>query len=144
MSRLTLDDFSVKVSLPVQWGEMDAANHVNNAVYMRWVESARLAYFKEMGMDTTFRGQDAGPILAWQDCKYILPVTYPDTITIGIRTLQVEADRFRMECGIFSEKHDRLVAIAKQVIVPYSFKALHKVSMPEAWLSGIDRIEAGE
>ena len=64
-----------------------------------------------------------------------------DTVTVGIRTLQVEADRFRMECGVFSEKHDRLVAIAKQVIVPYNFKELQKVAMPEAWLLGIDRIE---
>ncbi len=143
MSRLTLNDFTIKVSLPVQWGDMDAANHVNNAVYMRWVESARLAYFTKMGMDTSFRGQDAGPILAWQDCKYIFPVTYPDTVIVGARTLQVEADRFRMECGIFSEKHDRLVAIAKQVIVPYNFKQLQKTTMPEAWLLGIDRIEAG-
>ena len=143
MSRLTLNDFNVKTSLPVQWGDMDAANHVNNSVYMRWVESARLAYFTEMGMDTSFRGQNAGPILAWQDCKYILPVTYPDTVTIGIRTLQVEQDRFRMECGIFSEKHGRLVAIAKQVIVPYDFRQLHKIPMPEAWLLGIDRIEEG-
>ncbi|MCX8212506.1 MAG: thioesterase family protein [Lewinella sp.] len=143
MSRLTVSDFTVKITLPVQWGDMDAANHVNNAVYIRWVESARLAYFVEMGMDTTFRGADAGPILAWQDCKYIFPVTFPDTVTIGVRTLQVELDRFRMECGIFSEQHDRLVAIAKQVIVPYSFNKLHKVAMPEAWLAGIDRIEEG-
>jgi acyl-CoA thioester hydrolase len=83
MSRLTVSDFTVKITLPVQWGDMDAANHVNNAVYIRWVESARLAYFVEMGMDTTFRGADAGPILAWQDCKYIFPVTFPDTVTIS-------------------------------------------------------------
>lgn len=143
MNRLTLSDFKVTISLPVQWGEMDAANHVNNAVYMRWVESARLAYFVEMGMDTTFKGQEAGPILAYQDCKYIFPVTYPDTISVGVRTVQVEGDRFRMECGIFSEKHGRLVAIAKQVIVPYNFKDLQKTAMPEAWLLGIDRIEEG-
>lgn len=143
MSRLTLNDFAVKTTIPVQWGDMDAANHVNNAVYMRWVESARLAYFMEMGMDTTFSGQDAGPILAWQDCKYIFPVTFPDTVTIGVRTLQVEEDRFRMECGVFSEKHGRLVAIAKQVVVPYNFKELQKMAMPEAWLAGIDRIEEG-
>jgi acyl-CoA thioester hydrolase len=94
-----------------------------------------------MGMDTSFSGDDAGPILAWQDCKYIFPVTFPDTIHIGIRTLDVQEDRFRMECGIFSEKHGRLVAVTKQVIVPYNFLELQKVPMPEAWLEGIEAIE---
>jgi acyl-CoA thioester hydrolase len=141
MSRLTLADFHVTASFPVHWGDMDAANHVNNTVYLKWTESARLEYFKAMGMDTSFSGDDAGPILAWQDCKYIFPVTFPDTIHIGIRTLDVQEDRFRMECGIFSEKHGRLVAVTKQVIVPYNFLELQKVPMPEAWLEGIEAIE---
>ena len=144
MSRVTLEDFPVRISLPVQWGDMDAANHVNNTVYLKWTESARLAYFQAMGMATTFRGEVAGPILAWQDCKYVFPVTFPDTVHIGMRTIAVEEDRFRMECGMFSERHGRLVALSKQVIVPYNFTELHKVPMPEAWLAGIDRLETGE
>lgn len=141
MSRITLDDYNVKISIPVQWGDMDAANHVNNTIYLKWSESARLAYFRAMGMDVNFHDGDAGPILAYQDAKYIFPVTFPDTVHIGIRTLTVEADRFRTECGIFSEQHQRCVAITKQDIVPYNFRELRKVPMPDAWLVGIDRIE---
>ena len=144
MSRVTPEDYPVRISLPVQWGDMDAANHVNNTVYLRWTESARLAYFQAMGMDTTFRGDEAGPILAWQDCKYVFPVTFPDTVLVGMRTIAVEEDRFRMECGMFSERHGRLVALSKQIIVPYNFSELHKVPMPEAWLKGIDRLETSE
>jgi acyl-ACP thioesterase len=30
----------------VQWGEMDALQHVNNVVYVRWGETARIDYFR--------------------------------------------------------------------------------------------------
>jgi len=142
--KLSLSDYPLQTSYKVHWGDMDAANHVNNLVYMKWTESARLEYFVAMGMDTTFKGSAAGPILGWQDCKYIFPATYPDTVHIGIRTVEIKEDRFTMECGIFSERHQRILAVARQVIVPYDFEALRKVAMPEAWLEGIARVEKGE
>jgi len=140
MNKLVFDDYPVRTSYKVHWGDMDAANHVNNLVYLKWTESIRLEYFIAMGVDTTFRGGAAGPILAWQDCKYIFPVTYPDTVNIGMRTVEINDDRFTMESGIFSERHGRIVAVSRQIIVPYDFEALRKVEMPEAWLAGIERI----
>ena len=40
-----LGDFPVCVREPVIWGDMDAFGHVNNIVYLRYFESARIAYF---------------------------------------------------------------------------------------------------
>ncbi|MCZ6911333.1 MAG: acyl-CoA thioesterase, partial [Proteobacteria bacterium] len=39
-----LDDYPVVIELPVVWGEMDAFDHVNNIIYFRYFESARIAY----------------------------------------------------------------------------------------------------
>jgi acyl-CoA thioester hydrolase len=108
--RELLKEFPSIIELPVQWGEMDAAKHVNNSVYIRWGESARIAYFDRMNLDNSFTEQ-IGPILGWQDCKYIFPVTYPDTISIGVKTVEIKYDRFFVECHMFSHKHQRLVAI---------------------------------
>jgi acyl-CoA thioester hydrolase len=136
-----LKKYPVIIELPVQWGEMDVAAHVNNLVYMRWTESARIRYFEEMKMDISFSYGDAGPILGWQDCKYIFPMTYPDTAIIGVRTLEVNDVFLLMETAVFSEKHQRIAAISKQKIVPYSYKKLKKIEMPEAWKEGIKGIE---
>ena len=38
------DMFPVVVELPVVWGEMDSMRHVNNTVYIRWMEAARFEY----------------------------------------------------------------------------------------------------
>lgn len=136
-----LESFSVQASVVVQWGDMDAAQHVNNTVYLQWVETARIAYFDALGYDVTPGGNQAGFILAWTDCKYIFPVTYPDTIHMGARTTSIAEDRFMMETHLFSERHQRIVAISQQSIVCYDYTALKKVIIPDDLRAAILKID---
>jgi len=135
-----LKAFPVVIELPVQWGEMDAAKHVNNAVYIRWGESARIEYFNHLNIDSAFNAE-IGPILGWQDCKYIFPVTYPDTISIGVKTTEILEDRFMVECHMFSHQHQRLVAINKNSIIPYNYHQLKKEPIPQVWIDKIKELE---
>ena len=125
----------------VHWGDMDAAQHVNNLVYLKWAESGRLTYFEKLGLDVSFQAGEIGPILGWQECKYIFPMTYPDVAITAVRTLEVREDRFILECAIFSEKHQRIACISKQSIIPYDYGALRKAGMPEDWVRSIEKIE---
>jgi len=136
-----LKKYPVIVKIPTQWGNMDAAAHVNNLIYLRWSESGRIVYFEKMGMDTSFSSGEAGPILGWQDCKYIFPMTYPDTAIIGTRTVEVNTNFLLMETSIFSEKHQRIAAISQQKIIPYSYKKLKRIEMPETWQKAIKVLE---
>ena len=135
-----LEEFPTVVEVPVQWGEMDAAKHVNNAIYIRWGETARIAYFDKMGLDNSFNDQ-IGPILGWQDCKYIYPLTYPDTVIIGVKTTEIREDRFFIECHMFSKKHQRIAAINKNSIIPYDYHNLKKVELPSSWIEKIQELE---
>ncbi|MGB0840559.1 MAG: acyl-CoA thioesterase [Chitinophagales bacterium] len=136
-----LAKYNVVTRYPVHWGDMDSANHVNNLIYLRWAESGRIAYFNKMGMDTGFQGGGVGPILGWQDCKYIFPMTFPDTAIVGIRTLEIKVDRLVIETAIFSERHQRIAAISKQTIIPYNYATLKKAALPEAWVEAIKQID---
>ena len=135
---ITPQDFSRLHRFPVHWGDMDSAQHVNNLVYLRWAETARVLYFEEIGVSTAFAPGETGAILAYQDCKYIYPMTYPDTAVVGARTVEIADDRFTMETAIFSERHDRIAAITKQVIVPYDYGRLTKAPLPPAWVKRIE------
>ncbi len=131
-----LDTFKIQVEVPVQWGEMDAANHVNNVIYLRWVEVARIKYFEETNVSSDFTST-AGPILAWQDCKYIFPVTYPDTMLIGVRCAELLEDRIKLETKLFSQKHQRITAVSTQIVMAYNYQTLKKAPVPESWVEGI-------
>ena len=116
---------------------MDAAQHVNNLVYLRWAESARLDFFEIiLGGDYDFI-KGVGPILAWQDCKYIFPITHPDIAIVGMRTLEILEDRFTVEAGIFSQRHNCIAAISKQTIMAYDYGKLKKAALPNDWVSAL-------
>ena len=137
-----LKDYPVISTIKVQWGDMDAARHVNNIIYLKWFETGRIEYFELLGF-TDFSGEklQIGPILGSIQCKYIFPVTYPDTVFIGTRVRDVEKDRFVIETAIVSERHERLAALGSGVAVAYDYKKLQKASLPEELKNKIITIE---
>jgi len=125
-----ISEFPLHIEVDVQWGDMDAAQHVNNTVYLRWVESSRIAFFEKLGHGVSPEACEAGFILAYQDCKYIFPVTFPDIVIVGVKVTEIGEDRFFMESHVFSKKHQRLAAISKQTVVTYNYSTLKKVKVP--------------
>ena len=138
---ITKADFKVFTEFEVHWGDMDAARHVNNLVYLKWSETLRIDYFDQIGIDTEFDASEIGPILGWQDCKYIYPITYPDRVWVGLRTSELQEDRFILECAVFSVAEDKLASISHHTVIPYDYGELKKAAMPESWISAIKALE---
>ena len=89
-----LSAFPVVLEIPVAWGDMDAMLHVNNTVYMRWFECARVEYFSRIGWELNASGDGPGPILASTSCVFKRPIAYPDRVWVGARCDPPETDRF--------------------------------------------------
>ena len=136
MSLPTASTSFTEITITVQWGDMDAAQHVNNTVYLRWMESARLAMFEKMNKGS-IDFNNIGPILAWQDCKYIYPVTYPDTIVLQYDVTEIKGDKIICEGKMYSSNHQRIVAIGNTAIKAYNFVSLKKADIPAGWISVI-------
>ncbi|MGH7504948.1 MAG: acyl-CoA thioesterase, partial [Longimicrobiales bacterium] len=135
-----LDGFRVVVSAPVAWGEMDAFAHVNNIVYFRWFESARIAYLDRID----FRGDGAdriGPILAATHCRFRRPLAYPDTVHVGARTIELAADRFTMEYRLVSESLAAVAAEGGGVVVSYDYAKSWKAPLPMPVREAIVRLD---
>ena len=97
-----LETYPVVIGIPVAWGEMDSLQHVNNIVYFRYFESARMAYFRELGIWDYMHETGIGPILASTQCKFKIPLTYPDTVSVGARITEIEVYRFLMNYVLVS------------------------------------------
>lgn len=124
----------VSLDVRVHWGDMDAMQHVNNIVYLKWIESTRLLLIEQL-MDGTAGEDLISPILAWSDIKYIAPVTYPDTIRVDFSVTGMEEDRLHGEARLYSKTHQKLVAISNNTIMAYNTKALEKAKIPAQWKS---------
>ncbi len=121
----------VSIDTPVAWGEMDAFQHVNNVVYFKYFESARIAYFDRVGINQEMKCSGIGPILSSTQCRYKAPLTYPDNISLATRVSEISEDRFTMKYYVMSHNTGRLAAEGEGVIVFYDYKAHCKHAIPE-------------
>ena len=136
---MTLEDFPHQITIPVQWGEMDALGHVNNASYVRWGESARISYFDQSGLfDRTLHSS----VLGFQSLKYIAPVVYPDTVRIGTQMEEIRHDRFIMRSHFFSEALERLVVIHLHEIVVLDAQTFKRLEIPQSLRDAVAAFEA--
>jgi acyl-CoA thioester hydrolase len=135
--------YPVLVTTLVAWGDMDANHHVNNVVYFRYMEHARLKYFREMVFSRKQRESGIGPILAWTDCRFRIPLEYPDDVTIATRVSDVQDDRFTMDTIIVSHKHKAIAAQGQQKLVIYDYINHVKAKMPDEIRQRITAIEGG-
>ncbi len=125
-----LIDYPVRIEIPVAWGEMDAFGHVNNVVYFRYLETARVAYLAALGDAEFMGGKGIGPILASVQCRFMSPVTFPDTLIVGTRMRDMDVDRFTMQHRIVSKVQGRVVAQGEGLVVAYDYVSGGKTSIP--------------
>ncbi len=125
-----LEGFPVIVEFPVAWGDMDAMRHVNNIVYFRYFENARIAYFDRTGLWEFMEKTGIGPILASTQCRFRAPLSYPDVVSIGASVPDIGRDRFTMKYSVASHRLSKIVADGDGVLVAYDYRNSRKVPVP--------------
>ena len=121
---------------------MDSFRHLNNTAYFRFFESGRIAYFERLALLEYMEETGVGPILASTSCKFRIPLTYPDTVSIGTRVSNFEADRFTMEYVVVSHKHQKVAADGTGLIVCFNYKENKKAPIPAELRRRIEELEA--
>jgi acyl-CoA thioester hydrolase len=66
--------------MPMRWGDMDAMGHVNNTVYFRYFEQARICWFEHIGCAPNRLGD--GPVIVNAHCTFLRQLTYPGQIEV--------------------------------------------------------------
>ncbi len=140
-SKSFLTNFPVTIEVPVAWGEMDAFGHVNNIVYFRYFESARIAYFEKIEFIKLKENIGVGPILSKTSCRFKKALSFPDMVQIGARSTDIEEDSFLMLYRVVSKKHNCVAAEGDGMIVCFDYRKNQKTSLPAEIVENIKRIE---
>lgn len=126
-----LADFPVTVEIPVAWGDMDALGHVNNTVYFRYFETARMKCFAELGLGAIEQSDGVGAILHSASCRFRIPLTHPDTVIVGVQIGEVGDDRFVMRYRAVSHQHGAVAADGESLVVTFDYAAGTKARVPD-------------
>jgi len=136
-----LSSHPVSISLPVQWGDQDAFNHVNNVVYYRWMESARIEYFRVAGLGVGISPQGTGPILASLKCDFRRQLAYPETVVVSASIASIGRTSLKMAHLIYSTAQQAVAAEGDSVIVMFDYRAQKPVAISDEIRAAIGSLE---
>ena len=114
----------------VPWHELDAAGHVNNAVYLSYFEMARTRLY--MRLRGGSRWQDLDIILARTEIDYRSPAAFQETLEIRVWPGQVGRTSFGLRYEVREKETGRLVAEGASVQVCFDYAKNEKKPVPDA------------
>ena len=120
-------------TIPLRWGDLDAMNHLNNTLYFRLMEEARISWFvaNDLMVDITKGDTAEGPILAHASCDFIRPMTYPSDALVTQTVVRL--GRSSMDLDVTIEVHGPepvLYAKGRNVLVWMDYRAGRSAPWP--------------
>ena len=119
-----------EMEIPIRWGDMDAMGHVNNTVYFRYMEQARISWFDEMRLRPDPAGD--GPVIVNAACSFVRQLEYPGTVLarhyvgeLGRSSIMTYVDMLR------TDDPDRVCAHGSAKVVWVNFPRQKSVPMPD-------------
>jgi acyl-CoA thioester hydrolase len=69
--------------IEIRWGDMDAMGHVNNTVYFRFMEQARIHWFESL-LPRGEAWRRIGIVIVNASCNFKKPLNYPGTVEVKV------------------------------------------------------------
>ena len=113
----------------VRFGDLDALGHVNNAVFLTYIESARVAFLLDLGAATTL--EDMSIIVARIEIDFRAPVGFGGEVEIAVRASRFGNKSFDLDYEL--RVGGRVVAEAKSVLVGYDYEKGETMTIPDEW-----------
>lgn len=100
----------------MRWGDMDALGHMNNTVYFRYLEQARISWFDALGVD--YSAQTEAPILGSVSCRFRIPIVYPADLVTSLYASKPRNSSFVLRSSISDQADSsRIYATGEAVMV---------------------------
>jgi len=135
-----LKEFPLKIQIQIPWVDMDIYKHVNNANYFRYFEEARIKYLEKVGFYEQYEKNGLAGVLSNASCNYLIPLKYPDLITVGTRIIEIKNDALQMEQYI-SSPASGLAAFGKSEICVFDFNKSKTIKVPDYLKREIEKLE---
>jgi acyl-CoA thioester hydrolase len=133
-----LKQYPINTAINVAWGEMDALQHVNNVVYFRYFETARIDFFNQINLLEDLQATSIGPVISENQARYKRPVTFPDTLIVGVSISDIKDDRFMMHYNVFSQSQQAVTTIGSSQVVMFNFKTGQKATLTPQLLDALN------
>jgi acyl-CoA thioester hydrolase len=123
-----VDGFPYVFREDVRFRDLDGMGHVNNAVFLTYMESARIDYLSSLGGGPNPQGS---LILARMEVDFRSPIALGERVEVGVRPARLGTKSFELEYEVRAD--GRLAAEARSVLVGYDYTRGESVEIPAEW-----------
>lgn len=120
----------------IRYADLGPVQHVNNARYLSYMEDARIAYYKHLGLS-----DEASVIIVDVHITYHLPIFLEDEIKVGVRVSYCGNTSMTFQQVIVDPAGEKLYTSVETVMVTYSYEADKSIPVPDSWRKAIATFE---
>ncbi len=130
---MAVEGFGVSVEQEVVLRDLDGFGHVNNAVFLTYVENARVAYLREvLGVHTL---EQVKNVMASVKLDYLAQVSFGDRLEIGVRVDRIGTKSFQMA---YRMRREDGVVVAEATSVQVMVDGDRAIEVPADWRRAIE------
>ena len=127
------------VSITTRLMDNDLYNHLNNATYYSFIDTAVTSYLthavnRDLGRDPVVY------LVVENGCSYFAPIAFPDAVQCGLRVSAIGTSSMRFEVGLFRNDEPLTSAIGHFVQVSCDRATQRPVPMPPAVRSALQAL----
>ena len=114
----SLEDFLFHHNIQTRWKDMDSFGHINNAVYLTYIEDARTTLFKRWNL----KSQNKSIIVASLKIDYFTQIKHPSKLIIGSKISRIGNSSFDIQSAIFIDGLKKPAALSLVICVCYDYE----------------------
>lgn len=127
---MDLSKFKSKISVQIRYADLDTYGHVNNKVYLGFLEDARIQYVKDLGLEKKFSVFDFGAVVGRIDIKYLYPIRLGDKVRVYTRCVRIGNKSYDLENLVTIENDGQSILAARALVTMVSFDLKTGKSVP--------------
>ena len=120
-----IEDFSFTHKIKTRWKDLDAFRHINNAVFLSYIEDARIVMLKRWKINYA----EKSLIVASVTIDYLKQVNHPCALIIGQKVSRLGNKSFDISSALFVDGEEKPVCVSTITSVAFDFKSNQTVKV---------------
>lgn len=135
-----MEKTSTALTLRIDWSELDLFGHVNNVMFYKYIQAARVRFWEQIGLYDQFKNDGIAPLLASATIDFKKPLMYPGNVIIQYTPAFIKNTSFGLEYSLLNDKNE-IVAFGRDTMVLYDFNKNEKLNIPDNLRENINKLK---
>jgi acyl-CoA thioester hydrolase len=141
-TRYRVESYPLIVEQTVAWGDMDAHGHVNNVVYFRYMENARVEFYRQIGKYEFEKRTGVTLVVKSTGCRFVAPLSWPDRIAVGARVARLSDEGMLMQYLVVNAASSQVAALGESEIVALKVADGTRIPFPQELRDRISEMQS--